>query len=192
MTATVPPSASPPAVPPPERPPHRPRHRLLTAIVVVLLIAIPAGYLVLSAAQSRDSGQDKQRDAAAPGLMWRWPSKVERRVYELPLPGDTTYMAHYEHNSWQRSSFYVQFRTSPEGLDTFLTEAGGDPAGLAAGRPGVSDRHADVVGWDFDVPGHRYAGTRIDRPGERPDLQITVDVTSEDRPQVHVVSTIEF
>jgi hypothetical protein len=179
-------------LPQPERPPHRPRHRWLAAIVVVLLIAVPAGYLVLSAHQSRDSGKDKQRAAAATGLVWEWPSRVERRIYEVPIPGGSTYVAHYERNAWERSSFYVQFRTSREALDAFVEEAGGDPAELREGRPGVSDRQADVVGWDLEVPGHRYAGIRIDRPGERPDLAVTVDLTREDRPRVYVVSTVEL
>ncbi|GAA2418362.1 hypothetical protein GCM10010420_56040 [Streptomyces glaucosporus] len=160
--------------------------------MVVLLIAVPAGYLVLSAHQSRESGKDKQRDAAATGLVWQWPSKVERRIYEVPIPQGASYVAHYERNAWERSSFYVQFRTSRERLKTFLEEAGGDPAELRAGREGVGDRQADVVGWDLGLPGHRYEGARIERPGERPDLEITVDVTEEERLRVYVVSTVEF
>ncbi|HZG05331.1 MAG TPA: hypothetical protein VE546_17465 [Streptomyces sp.] len=184
MTVTV--------LPQPDRPPHRPKHRWLAAIVVVLLIAVPAGYLVLSAFQSRESGRDKQRDAAAPGLVWRWPSKVERRIYEVPVPPGASYVAHYETNSWERSSFYVQFRTSRERLHAFMREVGSHPSALREGREGVGDRQADVVGWDLDVPGHRYAGARVERPGERPDLAITVDVTREERLRVYVVSTAEF
>ncbi|WP_031511273.1 hypothetical protein [Streptomyces megasporus] len=179
-------------LPPPDRPPHRPERRWLAALVVVLLIAIPAGYLVLSAYQSRESGKDKQRDAAATGLVWQWPSKVERRIYEVPIPKGSSYVAHYETNSWERSSFYVQFRTSKTKLETFLKEIGSDPSELREGQEGVSDRQADVVGWELDVPGRRYAGTTIERPGERPDLEITVDVTHEKRPRVYVVSTTEF
>ncbi|HEX5568850.1 MAG TPA: hypothetical protein VFY14_18330 [Streptomyces sp.] len=185
MTATL--------VPLPDRPPHRPEHRWLAAVVVVLLIAVPAGYLVLSAFQSRESGRDKQRAAAATGLVWEWPSKVERRIYEVPIPAGSTYVAHYERNSWKRSSFYVQFRTSRAGLDTFLEEAGSHRRELREGREGVSRRQADVVGWDFGLPGRTYAGTTVERPGERPDLAITVDLTREDdRLRVYVVSTADF
>ncbi|GAA2450273.1 hypothetical protein [Streptomyces macrosporus] len=179
-------------VPLPDRPPHRPKHRWLAAIVVVLLIAIPAGYLVLSAHQSRESGKDKQRDAAATGLVWQWPSKVERRIYEVPIPKGASYVAHYERNAWERSSLYVQFRTSRAKLDAFLEEVGSDSSELREGGEGVDDRQADAVGWDFDAPDRRFAGTRIERPGERPDLEITVDVTHEKRPRIYVVSTAEF
>ncbi|MGY1454430.1 hypothetical protein [Streptomyces sp. SS8] len=185
MTATV-------SLPQPGTPPHRPRHRWLAAVIVVLLIAVPAGYLVLSAYQSRDSGKDKQRAAAATGLVWQWPSKLESRIYEVPVPGGSTYVAHYETNSWQRSTFYVQFRTSRRGLERFIEEAGGDPGALREGAPGVTARQAETVGWDLDAPGRRFAGTRIERPGERPDLAVTVDVTSEDRLRVYAVSTVEF
>ncbi|MGK5499910.1 hypothetical protein [Streptomyces sp. URMC 125] len=185
-------TAGPPLPPHSGRPPHRPKHRWLAAVVVVLLIAVPAGYLVLSAHQSRDSGKDKQRAAAATGLVWQWPSKLERRIYEVPVPSGSSYVAHYEANSWQRSSFYVQFRTSQRGLETFLERAGGDPGALREGGAGVAERQADVVGWELDLPGRRYASTRIDRPGDRPDLAVTVDVTSAERPRVYAVSTVEF
>nr|WP_238420795.1 hypothetical protein [Streptomyces taklimakanensis] len=148
--------------------------------------------MVLSAHQSRDSGRDKQRAAAATGLVWQWPSKLERRIYEVPVPSGSSHVAHYESNSWGRSSFYVQFRTSSRGLETFLEQAGGDPDGLREGGAGVTDPQADAVGWDFDLPGRRYAGARIERPGDRPDLTVTVDVTSRESPRVHVVSTVDF
>lgn len=96
-----------------ERPPHRPRHRWLAAIVVVLLIAIPAGYLAMSAWQSRESGEDKARSASARALIYEWPSKVQRRIYDIPIPDGSTYVGYYETNAWQRSTMYVQFRTTP-------------------------------------------------------------------------------
>ncbi|MGD9483160.1 hypothetical protein WDH52_07835 [Streptomyces sp. TRM70308] len=172
--------------------PRRPRRRWLTAVVVVLLIALPAGYLVLSAHQSRDSGKDKQAIAAATGLVWEWPRKVTRRVYEVPVPRGSTYVGYYETNSWETSSLYVQFRTSPEGLEAFLRRLGTSAAALSPRAAGVSARQADTVGWDVDRPGRAYGHTTVDLPGPRPEVAVTVDRTKPERPQVHVVSTVTF
>ncbi|UGY94335.1 hypothetical protein [Streptomyces gobiensis] len=166
--------------------------RWLTAVIVVLLIAIPAGYLVLSAHQSRDSGKDKEQTASATGLVWQWPSRATRRIYDVPIPGGATYVAYFETNSWKRSSLYVQFRTSPERLDSFLEQVGTNRSELAGDHTTIPVRQADVVGWNLRTPGHTYAGTTVAQPGHRPDLAITVDLTKPERPHVYVVSTAEF
>ncbi|MBW1600599.1 hypothetical protein JJV70_00460 [Streptomyces sp. JJ66] len=173
-------------------PPLRPRRRWLTAIVVALLIAIPAGYLALSAHQSRDSGKNKQTIASATGLMWHWPRKVTRRVFEVPIPPGSTYVGYYEANSWDTSSLYVQFRTSPEQLETFLGSLGTSPGELSSQAPGVTGREADAVGWDLDHPGRHYVHTTVDLPGLRPRVAVTVDMSKPERPQVYVVSTVTF
>lgn len=171
----------------PPRPPHR---RFLTAVIVVLLIAVPAGYLVLSGFQSRDSGKDKEQVASATSLVWEWPSKVTRRIYEVPVPSRSTYVAYFETNSWRTSSLHAQFRTSPKKLDAFLAGLGTSRAELNEGSA-ITRGQADVVGWDFRQPGD-YVGTSVANPGHRPDLDITVDLRRPERPQVFVVSTAEF
>ncbi|MDK1472188.1 hypothetical protein QNO07_01900 [Streptomyces sp. 549] len=173
-------------------PPQRATSRWLRAVIVVLLIAVPAGYLVLSAHQSRDSGKDKQAVASATGLVWEWPSKATRRIYDVPIPLKSTYVGYFETNSWQESALYVQFRTSPEKLDAFLAEVGTSRAELRHGERTVTDRQAGLVGWNLGVSGHDYAGTTVRQPGYRPDLSITVDLTRPERPQVYVVSTAKF
>lgn len=173
-------------------PPHRPQARWLTAVIVVLLIAVPAAYLVLSAHQSRDSGKDKQAVASATGLVWEWPSKATRRIYDVPIPSRSTYVGYFETNSWQKSSLHVQFRTSPKKLDRFLNEIGTSRDELRKGTRTVTGKQADLVGWNIDVSGHVYAGTSVEQPGYRPDLAVTVDLTRPERPQVYVVSTAEF
>lgn len=185
MTAEAPPT-------PAQGPPHQPRHRWLTALIVVLLIAIPAGYLVLSAYQSRDSGKDKQQTASATGLVWEWPSRVTRRIYKVPIPKGATYVAYFETNSWKKSTLYVQFRTSPKKLDNFLETVGTSRAELVDGKRTVTARQADVVGWNLRTPGHSYAGSTVKQNDYRPDLAITADLTKPERPQVYVVSTAEF
>lgn len=165
--------------------------RFLTAVVVVLLIAITAGYLVLSGFQSRDSGKDKQQTASATSLVWEWPSKVTRRIYEVPIPSKSTYVAYFETNTWQKSSLYAQFRTSPKKLDTFLEGVGSDRAELTD-EPTISASQADIVGWDFRQQGRDYVGTTVRTQGHRPDLAVTVDLSRPERPQVYVVSTAEF
>lgn len=179
-------------VPPAQRPPHRPKHRILTLIVVVMLIAIPAGYLVQSAFVSRDSGVNKQREAALADLHYEWPSKVQRRVYEVPVPDGSSHVAYYETNSWQKSTLHVQFRTSPENLRGFLRDIGAEPSALRDGVVPVSAEQAAEVGWELAEPGRTYAGLVHEQPDPAPDLAVTVDTTPKKRPRVYVVSTVAF
>lgn len=172
-------------------PPRLPYRRLVTAVIVVLLIAVPAGYLVMSGFQSRDSGKDKEQVASATSLVWGWPSKVTRRIYEVSIPSYSTYVGYFETNSWQKSSLYTQFRTSPERLETFLAGLGTNRDALTEGST-ITSGQADVVGWDFRQSGHEYVGTTVRTPGHRPTLQLTIDLSRPERPQVYVVSTAEF
>jgi hypothetical protein len=176
----------------PLRPPHLPRHRLLTLLIVVLLIALPAGYLVLSAFQSRAAGRHSQQRAAISGLTWEWPSKVKRHIYDVPIPLHSSYVAYYETNSLHTSRLYVQFRTSDKRLGNFLHHVGLKRSDLQDGKGGVSAARARDVGWNLRDPGHTYVGARRPKPGATPDLSITVDTTPEERPRVYVVSTVEF
>lgn len=176
----------------PLRPPHLPRHRLLVLLIVVLLIALPAGYLVLSAFQSRASGRDSQQRAAVSDMTWEWPSKVKRRIYDVPIPVHSSYVAYHETNSWDTSRLYVQFRTSKKRLGNFLHHVGLDRSKLHEGRVTISVSRADYVGWDLRDPAHTYAGVHRPRSGASPDLSITVDTTPDERPRVYVVSTVGF
>lgn len=180
------------SVPPADRPPHRPKHRVLALVVVVLLIAVPAGYLVQSAFVSRRDGQQKEREAALTNLHFEWPSRVQRRVYEVPVPQGASYVAHHESNTWETSTLYVQFRTSQSNLRAFLRDIGTDVSALREGRVTVSEAQAREVGWELRGTGRSYAGTRHDQPDPAPDLVVTVDTTPEQRPRVYVVSTIAF
>lgn len=173
----------------PRRPPHVPRRRWVTAIVVSLLIAIPAGYGVISAAQSRESGEDKARAAAARGMVYEWPSRVQRRIYDVPIPDGSTYVAHYETNSWDRSTMYVQFRTSPEQLGRFLEDLGSTRAELSGGTVTIPQEEADTVGWTFEPETRAYAGITLQQSRGEPEVAITVDLTKPERLRVYVVST---
>jgi hypothetical protein len=156
---------------------------------VVLLIAIPAGYIALSAYQSRDSGQDKQRAAYARAMTYEWPSQVQRRIYRAPVPDGSTYVGHYEINTWDRSTLYIQFRTSQEGLALFLEEAGSWRWELNEGTITIPEEDADVVGWDFTDGSRVYAGTIVQETPADPEVAITVDLTYPERPRVYLVST---
>jgi hypothetical protein len=185
-------TATPQTLRPSQRPPHRPRHRLLTLLIVVLLIAVPGGYLVRSAFQSRDSGEDKERKAAATNLTYGWPSKVQRNVYDVPLPSKSSHYAFYEANSWQTSSLYVQFRVPEKQLGDFLDDVGTDSSALRDGKVTIGGKHAEKVGWDLHKEGHDYAGTTYRQQDSRPDVAITVDRTYGDMRRVYVVSTVKF
>ncbi len=131
MTASLPRQAMTPDEPPPEDRGHRIRRRALTLLIIVLLIGVPAGDPVISAEQSRDSGKDKERKWAARGLTKAWPSKVQRHIYEVPVPRQadgegilSTKVAYYETNNWRTSRLYVQFMTTNAGLDYFFKAMG--------------------------------------------------------------------
>ena len=174
------------------RPPENRRHmiwrRVLTAVVIVLLIGIPAGYLVISAEQSRDSGRDKEAESSATGLRENWPSKMKRRVFEVPIPGRSTEVAYYETSNWKTSRLYVQFSTTAGGLDAFLAEAGTSRSALTQGRITVGERDADIAGWTF-ADGMTWAGGVVTREEPRPRLDVTVDLTEPAFPRVYAVST---
>ncbi|MFF1506430.1 hypothetical protein [Streptomyces sp. NPDC058326] len=188
---TVPHQSSPPRPPRdklPEDRRHMIRRRWLTAVIIVLLVGIPAGYLVISAGQSRDSGRDKERESSAAGLQDNWPSLMKRRVFEVPVPGGAWGVAYYETSNWKTSRLYVQFTTTAYGLDAFLAESGTGRTALTPGRITVGERDADIVGWTF-AEGMNWAGTTVKREAPRPTTDITVDLTDPAFPRVYAVST---
>lgn len=158
-------------------------------LAVFLLIAIPAGYMAISAQKSRGSGEDKQENAAATGLTDGWPSKVQRRIYDTPIPPYSVDVAFYETNSWKTSRMYVQFVTNPKGLDKFLDRLGADRDVLNDGRITIDEETAGVVGWKLDAD-KKWAGGVIEQREPEPKLDITVDFDNPDHPKVYVVSTV--
>ncbi|MFE7352049.1 hypothetical protein ACFU8Q_02335 [Streptomyces sp. NPDC057543] len=174
-----------------ERPPQDRRRmirrRLITATIIVLLIGIPAGYLLISAGQSRRSGQNKEAEASAQGLREGWPSRLQRRIFELPMPGNAQDIQYYETNNWKASRMYVEFRTTSAGLDRFLSRMGSGRAELVTGKVSIGSRDQAITGWSFD-PGIQWAGTKHTNKDPRPDQDITVNMTDPMNPVVYVVS----
>ncbi|WP_406384890.1 hypothetical protein [Streptomyces sp. NBC_01618] len=174
-----------------ERPPQDRRRmirrRLVTATIIVLLIGIPAGYLLISAGQSRRSGQNKEAEASAQGLREGWPSRMQRRIFELPMPGNSLDVQYYETNNWKASRLYVEFRTTSAGLDRFLSRMGSGRAELVTGKVSIGPRDQEISGWSFD-PGIQWAGTTHTNKAPRPTQDITVNMTDPMNPVVYVVS----
>ncbi|MFJ3231882.1 sugar kinase [Streptomyces sp. NPDC086787] len=189
MTASLPRQATPPDEPPrpPETPRHTVRRRALTLLIIVLLIGVPAGYLVISANQSRDSGKDKEQKYSATGLTAGWPSKVQRRVYQVPVPHPADEIAYYETNNWKTSRLYVQFLTNSAGLDSFLEGLGTSRAALKKGEVAIGDRDQDITGWDFTVPGSWW-GLSHTQKNPAPTQDVVVNLTDPQYPMVYVVS----
>ncbi|MFJ9408044.1 hypothetical protein [Streptomyces sp. NPDC101393] len=167
------------------------RRPWLSALIIFLLIAIPAGYIVISAEQSREGGASKEQEAAATGLTNSFPSKVQQRVYNVPVPKGSTPVYYYETNSWQTSSLFVQFRTNGEGLDRYLAAVGTSTAALKKGRTTISPEQAAKVGWDFTVDAP-WAGTTHTTKPPGPSQRIMVSYDEPGHPVVHVVSTVKF
>lgn len=164
------------------------RRRWLTATIIVLLIGIPAGYLVISANQSRNSGRDKEAKYSATGLTAGWPSKVQRRLYDVPIPPYSREVAYYETNNWRTSRLYVQFLTSNKGLDKFLKQIGSATGELEKNDITISKRDRKVVGWEFTDPGPWY-GLTHEQKDPAPTLDVVVNRANPEHPMVYVVST---
>ncbi|MFI6037345.1 sugar kinase [Streptomyces sp. NPDC051315] len=193
MTAPPPPRGAAPEEPsrPPETRGHVIRRRALTLLIIVLLIGVPAGYLVISANQSRDSGKDKEAKYAATGLTEAWPSKVQQRLYQVPIPHPANQVAYYETNNWKTSRLYVQFQTTQAGLDAFLAELGLTRAALKKDRITISGRDRNVTGWKFSGsgsrPGDDFGFVRAQK-NPKPTLDVVVNTGNPVYPMVYVVS----
>lgn len=166
----------------------RPRHRWVKPVIVFLLIAIPAGYLYISAMQSRGGNGDKQEQARVTGLEEGWPSRLQRRIYAVWIPPYSENVAHFETNAWKSSSLYLQFTTTREGFETFLTRVGSSPDALKDGEVTIDEDEAAEVDWKFGE-GHRWTGTVHERDEPQPTLSITANLDDPERPKVYVVST---
>ncbi|MCQ9131743.1 sugar kinase [Streptomyces hilarionis] len=193
MTPSLPRQAASPDEPshPPEDRRHVIRRRAITLLIIVLLIGVPAGYLVISANQSRDSGKDKEEKYSATGLTEGWPSKIQRRLYQVPIPHPSNQVAYYETNNWKTSRLYVQFQTTQLGLDEFLTHIGVSRADLKKGDIAISDRDQEITGWKFSGPGSRpgdYLGLVRGRKNPDPTLDVVVNTGNATYPFVYVVS----
>lgn len=166
----------------------RPRRRWLKAVIVFLLITIPAGYLYISAMQSRGGSDSKKEQAAATGLEEGWPSQLQRRIYEVTVPSYAENVASYETNSWKSSSLFLQFTTTRAKFAKWLTDVGTSASALKDGDVTIDDDQAAQVGWKFGS-GHRWAGTLREQDKPKPTLAVTANLDNPDYPQVFVVST---
>ncbi|MFH7594278.1 hypothetical protein WDV06_04130 [Streptomyces racemochromogenes] len=163
------------------------RRRWVTALIILLLIGVPAGYLAISARQSRESGRDKAARVGAVKVRPDWPSKVQRSIYEVPIPLMASHVGYLETNNWHTSRLYVQFQVTPEQLDTFLADVGTSRGALTPGVS-VSERDAQVAGWSWS-PKHQWSGVTLEAQDPRPTRDVTVDSTNPRAPRVYVVST---
>lgn len=168
----------------------RPARRWLKGVIVFLLIAIPAGYLAISAMQSRDGGSEKVQSAKAKGLSAGYPSRVQRRIYDVPVPQHARKVASFETNSWKTSSLYVQFVTSRGGLDRFLAKLGTRRSALEKDAVTITGEQAKKVGWQVGAAGHDWSGMVIKQKEPQPKLRITVRNDNPSHPKVYVVSTV--
>ncbi|MEU9734175.1 sugar kinase [Streptomyces sp. NPDC048002] len=170
---------------------HMIRRRALTLLIIGLLIGVPAGYLVISANQSRDSGKDKEAKYSATGLTEGWPSKVQRRLYQVPIPHPSNQVAYYETNNWRTSRLYVQFQTTHAGLDAFLAELGLSRQDLNRDKITIGARDQKITGWKFEGEGSRPGtdfGLVREQKNPAPTLDIVVNTGNPTFPMVYVVS----
>jgi hypothetical protein len=173
--------------------PRAPRNppRWVRWTVVPLLVLVPVGYVAISAAQSRGSGESEQQQAASRQLTQVYPSALQQRIYQVTIPMGARYVRNMEANSWDVSVLYAEFQTTPGGLDTFLFQVGSSRAQLRAGQVAMTAAQSKAVGWNFALP-RSWAGVTLHQAGDKPDHSITVDLSNPERPRVYVVSTVNF
>jgi hypothetical protein len=159
--------------------------------VVPLLVLVPMGYVAVSAAQSRGSGEDAIHEQAGRQLTQVYPTQLQQRIYQVTVPRGSRYVRNLESNSWDTSELYAEFVTTAGGLDTFLAQIGTSRAALRYGKVAMTAAQSKAAGWNFAIP-RTWAGLSLHRPGDKPDHDITVDMTNPDRPRVYVVSTVNF
>nr|WP_202425159.1 sugar kinase [Streptomyces sp. HUCO-GS316] len=172
---------------PPEDRRHMIRRRAITLLIIGLLIGVPAGYLVISANQSRNSGKDKEAKYSATSLAAGYPSKVQRRLYQVPVPHPADSVAYYETNNWKTSRLYVEFRTTNAGLDAFLNGVGVGREDLKKGDITISARDQHISGWRFTGPGPWWGLVHAQK-NPAPTQDIVVNLANPDFPMVYVVS----
>ncbi|OLZ67569.1 sugar kinase [Streptomyces sp. IMTB 2501] len=189
MTPALPHQGGPPDEPrrPAEDGRHKARRRALTLLIIGLLIGVPAGYLVISANQSRNSGKDKEAKYSATGLSAGWPSKVQRRLYQVTVPHPADHVAYYETNNWKTSRLYMQFSTNPAGLDSFLEIMGTRRDQLKKDDITIGARDRKVSGWHFTGPGPWWGLTHAQK-NPAPTQDVVVNLSDPDNPMVYVVS----
>ncbi|MFG2887126.1 sugar kinase [Streptomyces sp. NPDC048297] len=166
---------------------HKIVRRTITLLIIVLLIGIPAFYLNISADQSRESGKAKEDKYAATGLTPGWPSKVQRRLYQVAVPHPADSLASYETNNWRTSRLYVQFRTTDAGLDSFLGAMGVRRDQLKKDHITIGARDREVTGWDFTGPG-AWSGLTHKQKNPAPTQDVVVNTADPVYPTVYVVS----
>ncbi|AZQ74152.1 MULTISPECIES: hypothetical protein [Streptomyces] len=169
--------------------PPRRAPRWVKPLIIFLLVAIPAGYLYISAMQSRGGSESKREEAAQTGLESGWPSRLQRRIYGMTVPPGAAYVAHYETNSWKSSSLYLQFTTTGDRLDHWLEQLGTSSAELQPGKVTIDKDEADVVGWKFGPDDHHWRGTAVSHDKPEPNFEIVVNWDNPNRPRAYVIST---
>ncbi|WP_328912681.1 MULTISPECIES: hypothetical protein [unclassified Streptomyces] len=175
-------------------PPARDLPRWVRWTVVPLLVLVPIGYVIISAEQSRGDGDDEAAQAqTSPGhrIADFYPTKLQRRIYQVPIPPMAHHVRSMETNSWETSELYVEFTTTPGGLDTFLAQVGTSRAELRDGQVAMSAAQCALAGWDFSIP-RQWGGATLHQAGDKPDHDITVSLSDPDWPRVYVVSTVNF
>ena len=171
--------------------PPRDLPRWVRWTVIPLLVLVPMGYVAISAAQSRRSGETPEQVAAGRQLTQIYPTDLQKRIYQVPIPIGARYTRNLETNSWDTSVFYAEFQTTAGGLDTFLAQIGTSRAALREGKVAITAAQSRAAGWNFALP-RVWAGIAMHQVGDKPDHDITVDLTHPDRPRVYVVSTVNF
>ncbi|MFD4247256.1 hypothetical protein ACFWP3_37560 [Streptomyces sp. NPDC058525] len=166
---------------------HVVKRRWITAIIILLLVGVPAGYLAISTQQSRESGRDKAAKVGASKVRPGWPSRVQRSIYEVPIPPKAWRVGFLETNNWRTSRLFTQFAVTPPELDAFLASVGTSREEL---KPGVSisDHDTSVAGWDW-TESTDWVGTTLEQDDPRPSRDITIDLSDPKVSKVYVVST---
>ncbi|MEW2521863.1 hypothetical protein [Actinacidiphila alni] len=159
--------------------------------VVPLLVLVPLVYALISAEQSRGSGEAKQKQAAISHLTMAEPTALQQRIYQVPFPDGAKSPGYLETNSWDTSVLYAQFTTTSGGLDTFLAKIGTSRYALRSGTKALTGEQTETAGWIFS-PGRDLKGVARHQVGDKPDHDIVVDLTRPDLPIVYVASTVNF
>lgn len=171
-------------------------NRAAKIVAVAVLALAPTTYLVIAATQSLEGSESKERIAKAAEPLHGRPPAVMRNIYAVPVPEQSWYKRFFETNSWQTSSLYVRFDTTPRDLDRFLRRIGTDRGELVKGVIPITRDQQKAFGWNFHGPWaaeQELAGAtlRAERKGG-PGYRLVVNLARPERPSVYLVSTVSY
>jgi hypothetical protein len=123
------------------------------------------------------------------------PSEQRLAAYAVFPPDDATDVSYWSNEGWHGGTLWLKFKTSRDGLESFLLGAGLDQNSFSPGYNPINSSDAKDVGWIDEIEAlSEFSGYRTARPTPSPEhepsYQILIDESRDDSFVVYVVALI--